>query len=81
MAARVARRFAAWLWVALIWGIAAQMLASGISTWNFAEGERMVAFQLSAAQITTVLAALMAAVLAHAFALGAELWQDHREIV
>lgn len=81
MAARVARRFAAWLWMALILGVAAQMLTSGISTWNFVEGERMVAFQLSAAQITTVLAALMAAVLAHAFALGAELWQDHREIV
>ena len=81
MAARRARRFAVWLWMALIWGVAAQMLTSGIATWNFAQGARMVAFQPSAAQITTALAALMAAVLAHAFALGAELWQDHREIV
>lgn len=80
-AASAAKQVACWLWLQLFWGLAAHALSSGIATWYFAEGARTIAISFGSAQITTALAALMASFLARAVALGAELWQDHREIV
>lgn len=80
-AARDARSVAAWLWVLLIWGVAAGALGSLIATWYYPAGQHALAVQLGSAQATTIIAALMASFLARAFALGAELWQDHREII
>jgi len=80
-AAHNARIVAAWLWALFLWSVAAGALGSLISTWHYPAGERALAIQFGSAQITTIVAALMASFLARAFALGAELWQDHREII
>lgn len=80
-AATRARSVARWLWALLVWSLAVKALTSAIATWYYPDGEHLIAVQLGLAQLTTALAALMASFLARAFALGAELWQDHQEIV
>lgn len=76
-----ARRLSGWLWAAFAGGLAAHMLGLLAATWHFPAGQRMIGISLGSAQLSTALAALMAAFLARAFSLGALLWQDHREMV
>ena len=76
-----ARSLSRWLWLVLAWGILSQTLGSVAATWHFAEGERTLAISLGMTQVSIALAALIAGFMAHAFALGAELWRDHQEVV
>ena len=80
-AAGKARTLALLLWAMLIWGVFSQMIASVAATWGFPEGERTLSIAFGTPQISVAFAALIASFLAHAFALGAELWQDHREVI
>lgn len=80
-AAGMARRLSYWLWGMLIWGIVSQMVVSVVATWGFGEGQRALSIGLGTAQISIALSALIAGFMARAFALGAELWRDHREVV
>lgn len=76
-----ARQTARLLWLMLAWGIVAHMLATLVATWHFPEGQRAIGLTLSSAQISTILAALLATFTSHAFVLGAALWQDHKEVI
>lgn len=80
-AARSARRLAALLWAMLVCGLMAQALASVAATWGFPVGQRSLSIALGTPQISVAISALVASFMAHAFALGAELWQDHREVI
>ncbi|SIS67196.1 hypothetical protein SAMN05421759_102238 [Roseivivax lentus] len=80
-AARSARRVARLLWAMLAWGLVSQPIASATATWGLPEGERTLSVAFGTPQISVAFAALMASFMAHAFALGAELWQDHREVI
>lgn len=80
-AAECSRALSYILWGMLLWGIASQPLASIAATWGFPEGERVLSIGLGVPQITMFFAALLAGFMAHALALGAELWQDHREVI
>lgn len=77
-----AARRAAWLlWLMLGWGVLAGSLASVITSWNFPPGERTLSIAFGTAELSTLLAALLASFTSHAFVLGAALWQDHREVI
>ncbi|MEM8822144.1 MAG: hypothetical protein AAGF30_00900 [Pseudomonadota bacterium] len=80
-AARAARRTSWWLWGLLVWGVAAPAVASVTATWHFPAGERALTIGFGSAELTTALAALLAAFMARALALGAELWRDHRVVI
>ncbi|MEM7599732.1 MAG: hypothetical protein AAF382_18745 [Pseudomonadota bacterium] len=80
-AAGQARRLSYWLWGMLMWGIVSQMIVSVVATWGFGDGQRELTIGLGTAQISIALSALIAGFMARAFALGAELWRDHREMV
>lgn len=69
------------LWVMLIWGIVANTLAALVATWQFPEGQRVFAIGLGSAEVSTILAALLATFTSRAFVLGAALWQDHKEVI
>ncbi|WP_298433751.1 hypothetical protein [uncultured Jannaschia sp.] len=80
-ASLAARRAARWLWSVLIVGVLAHMAATGIATWHYPEGERMLGISLGSSQVSTALAALLAAFMARAFSLGADLWRDNRGMI
>ena len=80
-AGHAARTLSYWLWAMLVWGLIAQMLVSLVATWGLPEGERSLTLGVGTSQISLALSALIAGFMARAFALGAELWRDHREVV
>ncbi len=80
-AGQASERLACWLWGLLLWSLAGQAAASAVATWHLAQGERTVAVAFGGEQVSMAVAALMAVFLARAFSVGAELWQDHQEIV
>jgi len=81
-AASIASRKTAWLlWAMLIWGIVANTLGPLVATWHLPDGQRALAIGFGSAQISTVLAALLATFTSHAFVLGAALWQDHQRVI
>lgn len=80
-AALAANRVARLLWVMLAWGVVAHTLGSVIASANYPPGERALAISLGSAQISTLIAALLATFMARAFVLGAALWQDHKEVI
>ncbi|WP_425090705.1 hypothetical protein [Tropicimonas sp. S265A] len=80
-ATRAARIAARLLWIMLIWGVLAHALGSVVATWHFPDGQRALAISVGSAEISTIIAALLATFTAHAFVLGAALWQDHREVI
>jgi hypothetical protein len=80
-ATRAARMAARLLWIMLVWGITAHAFGTVIATWHFPEGQRALGISVGSAEISTILAALLATFTAHAFVLGAALWQDHREVI
>lgn len=80
-AVRSARMVAYLLWVMLFWGVISQPIASVAATWGYPDGERALSIAFGTPQISVAFAALIASFMAHAFALGAELWQDHQEVV
>ena len=69
------------LWGMLLWGIVSQGLASVVATWGYPEGERSLSIAFGTPQISIAFSALVASFMAHAFALGAELWRDHQEVI
>lgn len=69
------------LWALFVWTIAAGALGSVAVTWHLPEGERALAIGVGTAQISLGVAALIAGFIARAFALYADLWQDHREVI
>ena len=80
-AAGSARTLARILWAMLLWGLVSQAIASVAATWGYPPGERAVSIAFGTPQISVAFAALIASFMAHAFALGAELWRDHREVI
>jgi hypothetical protein len=76
-----ARWVAYLLWGMLFWGLASQALASVATTWGYPEGSRVLSIAFGTPQISVAFSALIASFMAQAFALGAELWQDHREVI
>lgn len=80
-AGHVARTLSRWLWALLALGLMSQMIVSFVATWGFPNGERSVSLGVGTPQISVALSALIAGFMARAFALGAELWRDHREVV
>ncbi|WP_208353455.1 hypothetical protein [Pseudaestuariivita rosea] len=70
-----------WLWLMLVWGILAFALATAVASWHFPPGERSIAINVGTPQISTAFAALLATFISRAFVLGAELWQDHQEVI
>ncbi|MEM1432206.1 MAG: hypothetical protein AAGG09_22330 [Pseudomonadota bacterium] len=81
LAARTARTLSHWLWAMLAWGVTSQMIVSVVATWGLGEGERALHLGIGTSELFVALSALIAGFMARAFALGAELWQDHREVV
>ena len=69
------------LWVMLAWGIIGNTLVPLLATWHFPEGQRTLVIGLGSAQVSTILAALLATFTSHAFVLGAALWQDHKAMI
>ena len=80
-AARSARHAAWLLWGMLVWGLASQALASVAATWGYPEGSRVLSIAFGTPQVSVAFSALIASFMAQAFALGAELWQDHQEVI
>ena len=80
-AARSARRVSHWLWAMLVWGVISQTAVSVLATWGNPVGERALKISLGSSELLVALSAVIAAFMARAFALGAELWRDHREVV
>ena len=80
-AAESARTLSYLLWGMLIWGICSHALVSVSATWGYPAGQRVLSVALGMPQITLFFSALMAGFMAHALALGAELWQDHQEVI
>ncbi|MEC3862952.1 hypothetical protein VK792_16785 [Mesobacterium sp. TK19101] len=80
-AVQSARWVAYLLWIMLAWGLASQALASVAATWGYPEGSRVLSIAFGTPQISVAFSALIASFMAQAFALGAELWQDHREVI
>lgn len=77
----LARRIVVALWVLLLWQILAPALGSLVATWYFPAGQRSVSIGLSFGHAGTLLSALIASSMAKALQFGAELWQDHKEII
>lgn len=80
-AAARARVLARLLWALFAWGIVAGALASVALSWHFPPGQRELSVGLGSTQVSLALAALVAGFVARAFALGADLWQDHRAVI
>ncbi|GFE63744.1 hypothetical protein [Litoreibacter roseus] len=78
MAAAQAARL---LWIMLIWGVLANTLAALVATWHFPDGQRALVISFGSAQISTVLAAVLATFTSRAFVFGAALWQDHKAVI
>ena len=76
-----ARRVAYLLWGMFVWGLLSQAFVSVTATWGYPEGERTLSIAFGSAQISIAFAAVVASFLAHAFVLGAELWEDHQEVI
>ena len=79
--ARCARKAGYVLWIMVFWGIASQGLASVTSTRGYQEGQRVLSICIGMPQVSLAFSALMAGFMAHAFTLGAALWEDHREVI
>lgn len=80
-AARLARRITIVLWALFAWQVIAPALGSLISTLHLPEGQRSISVSLGLGQAGTLLSALIASSMAKALQFGAELWQDHKEII
>jgi hypothetical protein len=80
-ASGIARKLAYWLWFMLVWGVISQVIVSAVATWGFPAGQRMISIALGTPQLSVAFSALIASFMARAFALGADLWQDHQEVV
>lgn len=80
-AARLARTIALAFWLLLLWHVLAQAMGSAIATWYFPKGQRAVVLSLGWGHIGMILAALLTTTMSKALEFGAELWQDHKEIV
>ena len=80
-AARSARTVAYLLWAMLLWGVLSQGIASVAVTWGYPEGARVLSIAFGTQQVSVAFSALIASFMAQAFALGAELWQDHQEVI
>lgn len=80
-AARYASRLASLIWIMLGWGIVSNMLLSVALSWGLPEGQRALQISIGTPEVFAVFAALIAGFMARAFALGAELWRDHREVI
>ncbi len=80
-AASTARTMARLLWGLLAWGLFSQLIASATATWTLPQGERVLSIALGTPQVSVAFSALIASFLAHAFVLGAELWDDHKEVI
>lgn len=81
IAARLASRIAIVLWVLFIWQIVAPAVGSLIATLHLPDGQRSISVSLGLGQAGTLLSALIASSMAKALQFGAELWQDHKEII
>lgn len=80
-AVRLARRIALVLWALFLCQIIAPIAGSLIATWHLPEGQRAISVSLGLGQAGTLLSALIASSMAKALQFGAELWQDHKEII
>jgi hypothetical protein len=80
-ASQSARLMSRLLWGLLIWGLLSQILASLAVTWHFPEGQRSIGIGFGTPQLTVAFAALIASFMARGFALGVELWLDHKEML
>lgn len=80
-AVRIARRIAVGLWVLLAWQIFAPALGSLVATWHLPAGQRAISIGIGMGTAGTLLSALIASSMAKALQYGAELWQDHKEII
>lgn len=80
-AVRSAQTVSYLLWAMLVWGIAAQAIASVAATWGYPEGSRVLSIAFGTPQVSVAFSALIASFMAQAFALGAELWQDHQAVI
>ena len=80
-ASTAARQAARLLWILLVWGVAARMAGSVVATWHYPVGERSLSLSLGSTEVSTLFAALLASFIAHAFGLGAALWDDHKEVI
>ncbi|MEM0936989.1 MAG: hypothetical protein AAF646_13670 [Pseudomonadota bacterium] len=80
-AAQSAQSLSYWLWAMLAWGLASQMFVSVVATWGMPEGQRALHLAFGTSEIFVAFSALIAGFMARAFALGAELWRDHREVI
>jgi hypothetical protein len=69
------------LWAMLLWGLVSQPVASVVGSWGYPEGTRILSISFGTPQISVAFAAMIASFMAQAFALGAELWQDHQEVI
>ncbi|MEM9763064.1 MAG: hypothetical protein AAF968_11210 [Pseudomonadota bacterium] len=81
LAAADAQTLSRWLWAMLVWGIVSQMLVSVLVTFGLPAGQRALQIGIGTPEIFAALTALIAGFMARAFALGAELWRDHQEMV
>lgn len=69
------------LWALFGWVIVAGALGSVALSWHLPVGERSLAIGIGSTQISLAIAALIAAFMARVFALCADLWQDHSEVI
>lgn len=81
IAVGLARRIALVLWILFLWQTIMPVLGSLVATWHLPAGQRAVSISLGLGQAGTLLSALIASSMAKALQFGAELWQDHKEII
>ena len=80
-AASSAARAAKYLWVGLAWSVIAKMPFSVIATWHYPLGQRILAIEFDWLHLAMLFVALIIGFYSRLIRLGAELWQDHKEIV
>ena len=76
-----ARRAYRWILAGFVLSLFAGPIDSVLGSWHMPAGQRQLAISFGSAHALTLVALALTAIMSRAFALAAELWQDHQEIV
>lgn len=80
-AVQSARSAFRWILVGFLISLLTAPIGSVVGTWHMPPGERSLSIQLGTGHALTLVVLALTAIMSRAFALAAELWQDHQEIV
>ncbi|MEE4298353.1 MAG: hypothetical protein V2J24_02830 [Pseudomonadales bacterium] len=80
-AVRSARNAYRWILAGFLISLLTAPIGSVLGTWHMPPGERSLSIQFGTGHALTLVVLALTAIMSRAFALAAELWRDHQEIV